>query len=109
MRPALTLSSPAISRSVVDLPHPDGPSSTSSLPTGASKLTSSTARVVPQSLLTCRTEMADTLDSEGGFAPWICDHFTPGPDGVCRAGACPPPLVLIVQPTWPTRGRASPG
>jgi hypothetical protein len=50
-----------MSRSVVDLPHPEGPSSTSSLPTGASKLTSSTARVVPQSLLTRLSEIADTL------------------------------------------------
>ena len=46
-------------RSVVDLPQPEGPSRTVSAPAGTSKLTSSTALVSPQSLLTRRTEMAD--------------------------------------------------
>src|SRR2546426_8969171 len=36
MRPALTCSSPAISRSVVDLPQPEGPSKTASVPTPTS-------------------------------------------------------------------------
>ena len=49
-----------MSRSVVDLPQPDGPSSTASVPTPTSKDTSSTARVVPHALLTPRTEIADT-------------------------------------------------
>ncbi len=49
--PLEACSSPAMSRSVVDLPHPEGPRRTSILPVGASKLTSSTARVVPQSRL----------------------------------------------------------
>ena len=46
--PPETSSSPAMSRSVVDLPQPEGPSRTSILPAAASKLTSSTARVAPQ-------------------------------------------------------------
>ena len=53
MRPPVAASSPAISRSVVDLPQPDGPRSTSIRPAAASKLTSSTARVVPHHRLTC--------------------------------------------------------
>src|SRR5439155_1159461 len=52
-------SSPAMRRSVVDLPQPEGASRTVSAPAGTSKLTSSTALVSPQSLLTRRTEMAD--------------------------------------------------
>src|SRR4029453_3923070 len=59
MRPALTVSRPAMRRSVVDLPQPEGPSRTTSLPAGTSKLTSSTALGVPQSLLTRWTEIAD--------------------------------------------------
>ena len=60
-RPALTLSSPAINRNVVDFPHPDGPSSTASVPAAASKLTSSTARTAPHVLLTRLTEIADDV------------------------------------------------
>ena len=51
-RPAVTVSRPAISRSVVDLPQPEGPSSTANVPASTSKLTSSTARVAPQCLAT---------------------------------------------------------
>ena len=50
--PPSSCSSPAISRSVVDLPQPDGPSSTSSEPSSAVRLTSSTARIGPQFLET---------------------------------------------------------
>src|SRR5690606_33463414 len=53
MRPLLGVSSPAIIRSVVDLPQPDGPSSTTKAPACAEKLASSTATAVPQCLLTC--------------------------------------------------------
>src|SRR5262245_33808764 len=69
IRPLVATSSPAISRSVVDLPQPDGPRSTSICPAAASKLTSSTARVVPHHRLTCWTEIADKrLDSESAPA-----------------------------------------
>jgi hypothetical protein len=60
IRPLETCSSPAIKRSVVDLPQPDGPSSTTSEAAAASKLTVSTAGVAPQTLLTFRTEICDT-------------------------------------------------
>src|SRR5580693_6595088 len=60
MWPPDTCSRPAIKRSVVDLPQPDGPSSTTSEAAAASKLTLSTARVAPQALLTFRTEICDT-------------------------------------------------
>src|SRR6266508_4268832 len=59
MRPLDTASSPAMSLSVVDFPQPEGPRSTSMRPSAASKLTSSTARMEPQSRLTCWTEIAD--------------------------------------------------
>src|SRR5436305_3971420 len=67
-------SSPAISRKVVDLPHPDGPSSTSSEPSAASKLTPSTARAGPQLLTTSCSSIADI-------------HYQPRP--AARQGRCP--------------------
>ena len=48
-------SSPAIRRSMVDLPQPDGPSRTISSPFSTAKETSSTARVAPHVLVTART------------------------------------------------------
>ena len=50
MRPASLCSSPAIIRSVVVLPQPDGPSSVSSSPSATSSETWSTARTVPKCL-----------------------------------------------------------
>ncbi len=47
IRPALGSSSPAISRSVLVLPQPDGPSSVTSVPGAISRLTSSTAVTGP--------------------------------------------------------------
>ena len=46
--PALMVSSPAIIRSSVDLPHPDGPTSTTISPSAMSRLILSTARCVPE-------------------------------------------------------------
>src|SRR5512132_3746989 len=49
--PSRGFSSPAIERSVVVLPHPDGPSSVKSLPSGTVKVTSWAARTIsPRSL-----------------------------------------------------------
>ena len=45
--PSLAISSPAIMRSVVVLPQPDGPSSVTSLPASMLKLTLSTAVTAP--------------------------------------------------------------
>ena len=45
--PAVTFSRPAIIRSSVDFPHPDGPTSTTNSPGRTSKVTSSTARTSP--------------------------------------------------------------
>ena len=42
--PAVTSSSPAIIRSSVDFPHPDGPTSTMNSPSRTARLMSSTAR-----------------------------------------------------------------
>ena len=51
-RPLVTSSRPAIMRSVVDLPHPDGPRSTTKLPSSTSNEMSRTATVLPQVLVT---------------------------------------------------------
>ena len=48
--PSSTDSSPATMRSIVDLPHPEGPNSTVSVPALAKNETLSTALVAPQSL-----------------------------------------------------------
>src|SRR6185369_2924615 len=55
MRPASFCSRPAIMRSVVVLPQPDGPSSVSSRPSATSRETASTAHTVPNRLLTPST------------------------------------------------------
>src|SRR3712207_4733247 len=52
MTPAVAVSRPAIRRSVVDLPQPDGPSSARSPPGSAEKLTASTAGPAPQDFVT---------------------------------------------------------
>src|SRR6476659_915438 len=63
MRPPSLASRPAIRRSVVDLPQPDGPSSTLSVPASNANETSSTARTaappVVQTLLTFSAAIAD--------------------------------------------------
>src|SRR6187551_3897896 len=73
MRPPFDASRPAISRSVVDLPQPDGPSRTLSVPASNAKETSSTARTGPSalghSLLTRSAAIADIGERamEGGM------------------------------------------
>ena len=52
MRPSDGVSSPAIMRSVVDLPQPDGPRRTTSRPEAVANEMRSTARASPHSLLT---------------------------------------------------------
>src|SRR3546814_9599529 len=69
IRPVSRRSRPAISRSVVDLPQPEGPSSTTSDPASTSKLTASTARAVPQCLPTSWSEIACTHRSPKSPAP----------------------------------------
>jgi hypothetical protein len=63
MAPALTVSSPAMSRRTVDLPQPDGPSTTRSSPAGAVKLTWSTACTSPQDLETFSSSICIRLAS----------------------------------------------
>jgi hypothetical protein len=50
MLPALGASSPAINRSSVDLPHPDGPTNTTSSPGSTERETSSMTEVLPNFL-----------------------------------------------------------
>ena len=49
-----------MSRSSVDLPQPEGPSSTTNLPDSARKLTSSTAFTWPKRLVTFSRTISDT-------------------------------------------------
>src|SRR5258706_14627159 len=96
-RPALTSSRPAIRRSVVDLPQPDGPSSTTKRPAAASKLTSSTARAVSHALVTPRRLIADTIVPLRAQSYWktaeeLADDevFRVGLDALFqRRGRCP--------------------
>ena len=57
MRPDVTVSSPAIRRSVVVLPQPDGPSKVTRLPAATMKLTSRTAVTGPYRFVTCASSM----------------------------------------------------
>src|SRR5260370_40403264 len=52
MRPDVTSSSPAIRRSNVDLPHPDGPTKTTNSPSAISRLISGIASKSPNALRT---------------------------------------------------------
>src|SRR5476649_2944255 len=77
IRPLDACSRPAIRRNVVDLPHPDGPSSTRKDPASASKLTLSTAAVTPHNLLTLRTVICDTAFTHSFrslFRHCVTDH-----------------------------------
>ena len=53
--PPVTSSRPAIIRKSVDLPHPDGPTSTMNWPSGISRLTSSTATTSPENTFVTRS------------------------------------------------------
>ena len=57
--PESTSSSPAISRRVVDLPHPEGPRRTRSVPASALKLIRSTPPTPPQDFDTALTTISD--------------------------------------------------
>lgn len=60
--PSVMSSRPAIMRSTVDLPQPDGPSSTTNSPGSMSRESRSTARVArPYTLLTLCREMARVM------------------------------------------------
>ncbi len=74
--PAVGCSNPAIIRSIVVLPEPDGPSSAKNSPAAMSSDTSSTAVTVPKRLVTDRTEMAA-----------VCGPALAAPASVC---ICPP-------------------
>src|SRR6476660_4452951 len=73
MRPASFCSRPAIMRSVVVLPHPEGPSSVSSRPSPTASETSATATTPPKCLPTRSTLTADIgpgrllVDLRGGL------------------------------------------
>src|SRR5207245_10566380 len=61
--PAVGFSSPAIERSVVVLPHPEGPSSVNSLPSGTSNETFCTALTAPPPSLAYSVKRDRTLST----------------------------------------------
>jgi hypothetical protein len=77
---------PAISRSSVDLPQPDGPTMETNSPGVASKLTWSTARTPPSNCLTASsTEIVPR--SPGEAAPSCCSASSI-PSSTGRARSC---------------------
>src|SRR5262245_16447982 len=58
--PLVAASRPAVNRSSVDLPHPEGPSTTTSSPSPASNEKSSSAHTSPQRLVSPRKTTAAT-------------------------------------------------
>src|SRR5215813_9121908 len=71
MSPAVGVSSPAIMLSVVVLPQPDGPTSTTNSPSGTARSMASTARVEAKSLVSFSSRTAATLlpqEAEGEAA-----------------------------------------
>ena len=67
MVPDVGVSSPAIMRSVVVLPQPDGPSSTVKLPAGTVKLTPWIAAAPPYCLVRLSRTMDDMLSLGSSF------------------------------------------
>src|SRR6476661_8372091 len=68
MLPDVTASRPAISRNTVDLPQPEGPSSTKNSPSRTSRLRSLTAATSPYLLVTfSRSTLATGLPSWDRF------------------------------------------
>src|SRR5215470_8615705 len=68
MSPALALSRPAINRSSVDLPQPDGPTNTQNSPCSISRSTPSRTRVAPNHLPTPRIAIAAAGAGAGAAA-----------------------------------------
>ncbi len=67
--PVLTSSRPAIARSNVDLPQPEGPTTASTRPAGTSKVAPSTARKSSKDTLTSRRlNISETPDVGGSQA-----------------------------------------
>src|SRR5690606_3002493 len=74
MRPELGSSSPAIIRSVVDFPQPEGPSRTVNVPASTEKLTRSTAGAAPPyCLLTLSRVMEDMVHLNHCL---LCCHYS---------------------------------
>ena len=61
MEPELAISRPAIRRSVVVLPHPEGPSRVTRVPASMVKLMSATATTGPKALVTSWKRTASAL------------------------------------------------
>src|SRR5690606_38096654 len=77
--PLVTVSSPAIMRSRVDLPQPDGPTSTQKCPSGTSKVTPFTASTLPAYTLRTASSLTSAilllrLDQAAHEQPLHRDH-----------------------------------
>src|SRR5229473_2057316 len=82
--PAVKSSSPAIIRSMVDFPHPEGPTSTTNSPWAISRSIAWITAVLPYALATPRIETSATSEPRHGVAPnrviQLCLRLVPMPD-----------------------------
>src|SRR5882672_6754315 len=104
--PVLAVSRPAISRKVVDLPQPEGPSSATRWPAGAEKLTSSTAAAAPQLFVTPsrRTSAMGLLQSLSGTPAAFSQPPTIGSCRVRWQGGSAGPSAAICRDSATPRG-----
>src|SRR5262245_66588608 len=101
MLPPVISSRPAIIRSVVVLPHPDGPSSTTNSPSWMESDTSLTASTVPNVLL-----RFSKSNSRNGYPPRLCRHYWRfGSRSEEELGACSGPPLSRVSPPVIRHGR----
>ena len=75
--PSVTSSSPAMSRSTVDFPQPEGPSSTTNFPDSARKLTASTAFTRPKRFVTFSRTISDKFLPQGIPAHPLRTYYAP--------------------------------
>ena len=98
--PAVMFSSPAIIRSSVDLPHPDGPTSTTNSPSSIATLTPWRTSTAPNAFLTSR--MATGAIHSSRYQAAVVSEFL----AVSRPDCAPAKPVALGAMIYPT-GRSS--
>src|SRR5579884_217385 len=104
MLPDVASSSPAISRSAVVFPHPDGPTSTVNCLSGMSSVTLFTATTLPNCLVTCSSITLAIVSSPDGGPVSGAPGSGPGPRGARYEF----PPSLPKHTTYDAGGRRSP-
>src|SRR5436190_2720663 len=95
--PAVGCSNPAINRSEVVLPQPDGPKSEWKAPRRTSRSTRSTATTSPYRLVTCRNSISGTAGSQLGASLWICSVLL---EGIASQGRRKSVILVLSQLDW---------